>query len=125
MVTVDPSPGSNDEVPLPSRKSRSAELFGGEVATWTNPSELTDSGLACGVQFRPWVGLKSALLSMVALLRQMRASMAKIELLGASTWMWATCPSTTFVSPVAVTVTGMSPGGVSATTVSAARRRWP
>ena len=65
IVTVDPSPGSNDETPLPSRKSRSAELFGGSVATCTKPSEPTDSGLACGVQLRPWVGLKSALLSMV------------------------------------------------------------
>ncbi len=66
------------------------------------------------MQLSPWVGLKSALLSMVELPRQMRASMPKIELLGAATWMWATCPSTTLVRPVAVTVTGMSPGGVSA-----------
>ena len=83
------------------------------MATCTKPVPA-DSGLDCGVQLRPWVGLKSALLSMVELPRQMRASMAKIELVGASTWMWATWPSTTPVRPVAVTVTGMSPGGVSA-----------
>ncbi len=51
------------------------------MATETKPSDPADRGNASGVQPWPTVGLKSALLSMDTLARQMRASTPKIELL--------------------------------------------
>ena len=63
-------------MPTPTRKFRSAVLFGGAVATWVNASEPADS--ACAMQLPPWVGLKSAALLMSTPALHSRASTPKI-----------------------------------------------
>ena len=102
------SPSVKVVVPTPTVKSRSPVRLGG--ATPIDGCRLP-APRATFEQLPPWVGVKSKLLLMGALLHS-RASMPKIELaeaLGgacASTWMWTTEPSVrpVMVSPVWYTV---------------------